>query len=214
MQRSVRSGGIAAHLFACTLLAASSSFAISQMAAPAKPAAPAEAATKPAVVHIPPAEDYGRLLGVIEGEFVSAAEAMPEDKFNFAPPAGSGNFHGVRTFGQQVKHLAATNNILAAAALGEEAPADAGDEAGPETVRTKAEILDYLKDSFAHLGRAVAAIGDARVPVRPSPISPLGANSVTRIALITEALVHSFDHYGQMVEYLRMNGLVPPASAK
>jgi hypothetical protein len=152
----------------------------------------------------------GILLSHLQNEVVSAADAMPADKYGFAPT--DGEFKGVRTFGQQVKHLAATNNILAAAALGEDPPANAGDEVGPETVRTKAEIIEYLKASFGHLGKAVAAIGDTRVPVRPSPISPLGANSVTRLALIVEALVHSFDHYGQMVEYLRMNGVVPPAS--
>jgi hypothetical protein len=152
----------------------------------------------------------GILANLLQEEVVSTADAMPADKYGFAPT--DGEFKGVRTFGQQVKHLAATNNILAAAALGEDPPADAGDEAGPETVRTKAEILDYLKGSFAHLDKAVAAIGDTRVPVRSSPISPLRATQVTRIALIVEALVHSFDHYGQMVEYLRMNGVVPPAS--
>jgi uncharacterized damage-inducible protein DinB len=135
---------------------------------------------------------------------------MPADKYGFAPT--DGEFKGVRTFGQQVKHLAATNHILAAAALGEEPPADAGDETGPETVRTKAEILDYLNSSFAHLGKAIDAIGDTSIPVRPSPISPLSATTVTRLALIVEALVHTYDHYGQMVEYLRMNGVVPPAS--
>jgi uncharacterized damage-inducible protein DinB len=135
---------------------------------------------------------------------------MPADKYGFAPT--DGEFKGVRTFGQQLKHLAATNHILAAAALGEAPPADAGDEVGPETVRTKAEILDYLNDSFAHLGKAVDAIGDTRVPVKSSPISPLPVTSTTRLALTVEALVHDFDHYGQMVEYLRMNGVVPPAS--
>src|SRR5215475_2602878 len=78
-------------------------------------------------------------------QIVSAAEAMPAVKYGFAPT--DGEFQGVRSFGQQVKHLAATNHILAAAALGEEAPPDAGDEAGPETARTKAEILDYLNRS-------------------------------------------------------------------
>ena len=152
----------------------------------------------------------GILANLLQEEVVSTADAMPADKYGFAPT--DGEFKGVRTFGKQVKHLAATNNILAAAALGEDSPADAGDEVGPETVRTKAEILDYLKDSFAHLDRAIAAIGDTRVPVRATPISPLSATQVTRIALIVEALVHSFDHYGQMVEYVRMNGVVPPAS--
>jgi uncharacterized damage-inducible protein DinB len=141
---------------------------------------------------------------------VSAADAMPADKYGFAPT--DGEFKGVRTFGQQVKHLAAANHILAAAALGEEPPAGAGDEAGPEAVRTKAEILDYLNTSFEHLGKAIEAIGDKNAAVKSSPISPLPATATTRLALTVEALVHDFDHYGQMVEYLRMNGVVPPAS--
>jgi DinB family protein len=141
---------------------------------------------------------------------VSAADAMPADKYGFAPT--DGEFKGVRTFGQQVKHLAAANHILAAAALGEEPPAGAGDEMGPETVRTKAEILDYLNGSFEHLARAIDAIGDKNVMVKSSPISPLKGAEATRIALTVEAMIHTFDHYGQMVEYLRMNGIVPPAS--
>lgn len=141
---------------------------------------------------------------------VSAADAMPADKYQFAPT--DGEFKGVRTFGQEVKHLAATNHILAAAALGEDPPPDAGDELGPETVRTKAEILDYLNSSFAHLRKAVDAIGDQSIAVKSSPISPLKSGEVTRLGLIVESLVHAFDHYGQMVEYLRMNGVVPPAS--
>jgi uncharacterized damage-inducible protein DinB len=111
-----------------------------------------------------------------------------------------------------VKHLSATNHILAAAALGEEPPADAGDELGPENVRTKAEILTYLRSSFVHLDKAIEAIGQTNIPVNASPISPLKRSDVTRSALITESLVHAFDHYGQMIEYLRMNGVVPPAS--
>ena len=150
------------------------------------------------------------LLRSMEKEIVSAADAMPADKYGFAPT--DGEFKGVRTFGKQVKHLAATNHILAAAALGEEPPADAGDELGPEAIRTKAEIIDYLNGSFAHLAKAVDAIGDKNVAVKSSPISPLSANTVTRLALVVEAAVHAFNHYGQMVEYLRMNGVVPPAS--
>lgn len=150
------------------------------------------------------------LLNLAEKVIVPAVDAMPADKFGFAPT--DGEFKGVRTFGQMVKHLSATNHILAAAALGEEPPADAGDEVGPETVRTKAEILTYLKGSFAHLDRAIEAIGQANGSVNPSPISPLKKGEVTRSALVVESLIHAFDHYGQMVEYLRMNGVVPPAS--
>jgi hypothetical protein len=150
------------------------------------------------------------LSKIVEKEILSAVDAMPADKFGFAPT--DGEFKGVRTFGQMVKHFSATNYILAAAALGEKPPADAGDELGPENVRTKAEILTYLQGSFAHLNAAIAAIGLTNIPVHASPISPLKPGEVTRSALIVESLIHAFDHYGQMVEYLRMNGVVPPTS--
>jgi uncharacterized damage-inducible protein DinB len=150
------------------------------------------------------------LLKIAQKLITSAVDAMPADKFGFAPT--DGEFKGVRTFGQMVKHLSATNHILAAAALGEEPPADAGDEVGPETVRTKAEILNYLNGSFEHLSKAIEAIGQTNVSVNPSPISPLKKGEVTRSALVVESLMHACDHYGQIVEYLRMNGVVPPAS--
>jgi len=150
------------------------------------------------------------LLRIAEKEIISAVDAMPADKFGFAPT--DGEFKGVRTFGQMVKHLSATNYILAAAALGEEPPADAGDEVGPESIRTKAEILNYVNGSFAHLSKAIEAIGQTNTPVNASPISPMKKGEVTRSALIVESLMHAYDHYGQIVEYLRMNGVVPPAS--
>src|SRR5207244_8086478 len=87
------------------------------------------------------------LAKLAEKVIVSAADAMPADKYGFAPT--DGEFKGVRSFGQMVKHLSATNYILAAAALGQEPPTDAGDELGPENVRTKEEVLKYLKGSFA-----------------------------------------------------------------
>ena len=150
------------------------------------------------------------LAKLTEKVIVSAADAMPADKYGFAPT--DGEFKGVRTFGQMAKHLAATNYILAAAAFGEEPPTDAGDELGPEAVKTKDEILRYLKGSFVNLDKAIEAIGQNGTPVKSSPISPLKSTEATRLALVVESLVHAFDHYGQMVEYLRMNGVVPPAS--
>jgi uncharacterized damage-inducible protein DinB len=150
------------------------------------------------------------LWTIAERQIVAAVDAMPADKFGFAPT--DGEFKGVRTFGQMVKHLSATNHILAAAALGEEPPTDAGDEVGPQAVRTKAEMLDYLNSSFAHLSNAIEAIGQTNVPVNTSPISPLKKGEVTRSGLVVESLMHAADHYGQIVEYLRMNGIVPPAS--
>ncbi len=144
----------------------------------------------------------------IEHEFVSAAEAMPEDKFAFAPT--NGEFKGVRNFGEQVKHVAAVNYIFGAAILGEKVPVDVGGESGPASLKTKAEILNYLKESFAYVHKAVLTINEKNL-VEPIK-SPFGEGTMTRLGLATNVSSHGFDHYGQMVEYLRMNGIIPPAS--
>jgi uncharacterized damage-inducible protein DinB len=143
-----------------------------------------------------------------EHEFSSAAEAMPEDKFEFAPT--NGEFKGVRTFAEQIKHVAAVNYIFGAAILSEKVPVDVGDESGPASVKTKAEILSYLKDSFAYVHKAIETVNEKNL-VDPLK-SPFGEGSVTRLGLATSVAAHGFDHYGQMVEYLRMSGIVPPAS--
>ena len=150
------------------------------------------------------------LFRIVEKNVVSAAEAMPADKYSYAPTQGE--FKGVRMFAEQVKHAAATNYILAAAALGEDPPKDAGDEEGPDSLHTKAEIVNYLKGSFAELHKALERMNEQPQNVKSSPISPLQAGSATRVALVVESLLHAYDHYGQMVEYLRMNGVIPPAS--
>lgn len=147
-------------------------------------------------------------LANMEQEFVSAAEAMPEDKFGFAP--SNGEFKGVRTYGEQIKHVAAVQYMLGAAILGEKVPVDVGNESGPASLKAKAEIVTYLKDSFAYLHKAIQPIDEKNL-VEPIK-SPFGEGKVTRLGLATTAVSHGFDHYGQMVEYLRMNGIVPPAS--
>jgi uncharacterized damage-inducible protein DinB len=144
----------------------------------------------------------------MEHEFVPAAEAMPEDKFGFAP--ANGEFKGVRTFGDQVKHVAAVNYIFGAAILSEKVPVDVGEESGPASIKTKAEILNYLKESFAYVHKAVLTINDKNLVELVK--SPFGEGKVTRLGLATSVAAHGFDHYGQMVEYLRMNGIVPPSS--
>jgi hypothetical protein len=144
-----------------------------------------------------------------EIKLLGVADAMPATKYTFAP--SDGEFKGVRTFAQQVKHLAATNYILAAGILGVEPPADAGDEMGPDSLKTKSDILEYLRESFVYLHKAVATIDDRNAVIQTPAISPL-RGSATRLGLAMETLLHSFDHYGQLVEYLRMNGIVPPAS--
>ncbi len=144
----------------------------------------------------------------VEHEFVPAADAMPEDKFGFAPT--NGEFKGVRTYGEQIKHVAAVNYIFGAAILSEKPPVDVGDESGPASVKTKAEILTYLKDSFTYVHKAILTINEKNV-VEPLK-SPFGEGSITRLGMATSVAAHCFDHYGQMVVYLRMNGIVPPAS--
>ncbi len=146
----------------------------------------------------------------VEGEFISAAEAMPADKYEFAPT--NGEFKGVRTFGQQVKHVAAVNYIVGAAILGEKPPVETGGESGPDNIKTKADIVKYAKDSFAYAHKAVASINDGNAL---EPIAqPFGKSKGTRLGLAEVFAWHGFDHYGQMVEYLRMNGMVPPASRR
>jgi hypothetical protein len=144
----------------------------------------------------------------LEHEFFPAAEAMPSDNFGFAPT--NGEFKGVRTFGQQIKHVAAVNFELGAALLEEKPPVDIGDESGPASITSKAEILNYLKGSFAYVHKAIATINERNLTVTVR--SPFGEGSVSRLGLATSVSSHGFDHYGQMVEYLRMNGIVPPAS--
>jgi uncharacterized damage-inducible protein DinB len=144
----------------------------------------------------------------MEHEFIPAAEAMPEDKFGFAPT--NGEFKGVRTFAQQIKHVAAVNYELGAAILEEKPPADIGDESGPASITAKADIIKYLSDSFAYVHKALQTINDKNLVETVK--SPFGEGKVSRLGLATTVAWHGFDHYGQMVEYLRMNGIVPPAS--
>jgi hypothetical protein len=125
----------------------------------------------------------------VENEMVPAAAALNGDKFAFAP--GGGAFQGVRTFGGQIKHLAAANYQIGAKVLGEKSPHGEHDEEAPDTVRTKSEILDYLKGSFAYLHRAMATITEDTL-VQPIP----GAKGVwqrTRLGLAVDAVAHSYD---------------------
>jgi hypothetical protein len=144
----------------------------------------------------------------MERQFVSVAEEMPADKYSFAPTQGE--FKGVRTFGQQVKHVAAVNYSLGGALLGEKPPVDTGDESGPDSLKTKDEIVKYLKDSFAYSHKAIATINEKTATEMVN--SPFGSNKVSRIALGILYTGHGFDHYGQMVVYQRMNGIIPPPS--
>ena len=147
-------------------------------------------------------------ITTVEKTVVATADAMPEEKYSFAPTRGE--FTGVRTFAQQVKHLAANNYRMAAYILTQTPTPDQESETGPDTVQTKAQIMVYVKGSFAALHRAMVTINERNM-LEPMAI-PLSQK--TRLQLAEDAVAHSNDHYGQMVEYLRMNGIVPPESRR
>jgi len=150
-----------------------------------------------------------RQLTGAEREIVSLAEAMPADKYSFAPT--SGEFKGVRTFGQQASHIAAVLYQVASGIQGEKNPSDTGkDENGPASLKTKQDIVNYMKAAFAYTHKALNTVTDQNATDMVA--SPFGNNKTARLSLAVTSISHSFDHYGQMVVYLRMNGLVPPAS--
>jgi hypothetical protein len=148
-------------------------------------------------------------IRTIEAEVVPLAEAMPADKYDFAPTSGA--FKGVRTFSLQMTHIATVIYEVSAAALGEKNPVEAGkDENGAASIHGKDAVVKYLKDSLAYAHKAAAALTAANMldPMQ----SPFGNRKTPRIELLSTIAWHTFDHYGQCVEYARLNNIVPPAS--
>lgn len=152
-----------------------------------------------------------REISNVEKEVLEAADAMPEDKFNFSPESlhipGS-EYKGVRSFAVQVKHIATANYFFWSPITGDKLPEGLKDGNGPENLKTKAEIIQFLKDSFALGHKAAATLTPENMLQNP------GSSKSTRLSLATYGVAHAFNHYGQMVEYLRMNGIVPPVSRK
>ena len=150
-----------------------------------------------------------RDISAVEKQIVDASEAMPEDKFNFTPEAlniPGANYKGVRSFAGEVKHIAASNWFIWSPLTGDKLPEGLKDGNGPANLQTKTDIIKFLKDSFA-LGHKAAATLTTENMLQ----SPANSKS-TRLHLAEFGVAHAYDHYGQMVEYLRMNGIVPPAS--
>lgn len=160
----------------------------------------------------PIAKIYDGDLSMFESELVPLVEAMPEGKFGFAPREGE--FKGARTFAQQATHIASVNYAVAAAMLGEKNPVDMGvAENGAASIRTKAQVVKYVKDSFAYTHRAMAKLSEkALTEMITSAFND--KQKVPRASMASVPVWHGFDHYGQMVIYARMNGVVPPASRR
>ncbi|MGA2961090.1 MAG: DinB family protein [Candidatus Korobacteraceae bacterium] len=162
--------------------------------------APATAASAPPTV----AAVLDRQLSMLEKELVPMGTDMPESKFNFVPSGG--DFKGVRGFGDQLKHVATANYRLGGAILKEKPPMPAD----MASLKSKDEIMKFVQDSFAYAHKAFATITDKNLVEEVPALS--GNGTTTRLWLATFLLGHDRDHYGQLVVYLRMNGIIPPAS--
>lgn len=190
------------HLLVAILMVSASSFGVAQAE---------KAAEKPVKTEITIEKVLSTSILHLQRILLPLAMAMPEDKYGFAPT--NGEFKGVRTFAEQLKHVAAANYTYASTILGEKPLADVGEEEnGPAALKSKDDILKYVNASFSYVQKAVATI-DAKNVVSPVK-SPFGQGDTTRLAMATLIIGHCYDHYGQMVEYVRMNGMVPPASQR
>jgi uncharacterized damage-inducible protein DinB len=150
-----------------------------------------------------PAQVVNHLLSAVEREMVPLAEAMPADKYDFAPT--SGDFKGVRTFGEQVRHVATANYFMfgSAASIKPNMPK-------MDDLKTKSQLVQALKDSFAFSHRAIDTLTPQNALETVKPVDGFH----TRAGVMVFAIIHMNDHFGQMVEYARMNGVVPPSSRK
>ena len=145
----------------------------------------------------------------------SAAEAMPAEKYAWRPAPGDygGVYPGygpkeLRTFAEQVKHVACANFAFSAELDGK-TPPPACDTGGPSPAKTRDELVSYLRDSFKALRKSIGAVTQKNMF---DPIEGPYAGPNTRLGLANVAIWHCADHYGQLVLYLRLNGIVPPAS--
>ena len=176
----------------------------------ASPAAQAQAAPEPpsslaAVVE--------RQVSQYEKNVVDVAEAMPDDKYNFSPASlniPGAAYKDVRTFAELIKHTATANYRFWTTLTGEKMPENIKGPNGPEELKSKAEIVKFLKDSFEVGHRAAKTI----TPQNALEPLPFFRGNQARLFIATGAVIHAADEYGQMVEYLRMNGVVPPASRR
>jgi DinB superfamily len=145
-------------------------------------------------------------LSATEGEVMAVVETMPANKFDFVPTHGA--FTHTRTFGVQARHIAFCLNEVATALLGEPM-LEHVDQEGPRNLTSKEDVVKYLKDAFVHAHKAIGTLTNENLleSIRDPYVEKL---KTTRLDAATIFLSHTWDHYGQIVEYLRMNNLVPP----
>lgn len=134
----------------------------------------------------------------VKGWLTQAAEAIPEEHYAFKPTPE------VRSMGQLFGHVANANFMICSAASGEKSPATGN----AEQLKTKAEIQKALADSFAFCDKAWTTVGGAR---GSEPVDLFGMK-LTRASALAFNAAHDFEHYGNVVTYMRLKGMVPPSS--
>ena len=153
-------------------------------------------------------DSVAETLKFAEGNLLGAAEAMPENKYDYIP--SSGKFDGVRSFGEQVKHVACAQFAFFNEFEGKKPPDDC-EKGGHDPAKTKAELIKYLKESFDYSNRVIAGLTADNALER---IEGRYAGPNTKLGISVVSVWHITDHYGQLVEYLRLNGIVPPMTQK
>jgi uncharacterized damage-inducible protein DinB len=154
------------------------------------------------------ADSVGGALKHTQARFVEIAEAMPESKYSFIPTAG--NFKDARSFAEQLKHVACANAAFFNEIEGKTPPAHC-ERGGPSPATTKAELLKYLHESFDYGNRVLVTVNAQNALDR---VEGGYAAPNTKLGVAVAAVWHVTDHYGQLVEYLRMNGIVPPSTRR
>lgn len=149
---------------------------------------------------------FDQQLTDVEHEVMGVLETMPTDKFGFVPKDGA--FSTTRTFGAQARHIGFCLNEVAVALLGEPMLPHP-DQEGPRNVKSKEEVVRYLKEAFAHAHRALGTLTNGNLLEQIADPYVEGWHT-TRLNAAVIFLSHTWDHYGQMVEYLRINNLRPP----
>jgi uncharacterized damage-inducible protein DinB len=134
---------------------------------------------------------------------LGSAKVMPQDKYGFKP------VDTVRTFGQMLAHVAGANFVFCSAARGEKSPH--AEEEFEKSATTPAAIVKALQDSVAYCDAAYTALTDARAAEMVN--APFGDGKEARATVLMGNTGHNNEHYGNLVTYLRINGLVPPSSA-
>ena len=162
-------------------------------------AVPAFAQTPAATPANPIATSTAGTLAMVKGYITKAAEQVPENLYGFqATPE-------VRTFGQLFGHVANANYMICSGIAGEKSPAPADFE---KTKMTKAELAKGLADAFAYCEKVYAATTDAD----GGKMVDLFGMKMAKLAALGFNNAHNFEHYGNIVTYMRLNKMVPPSS--